>query len=58
MEYVLVAWVVVSTSFCGMVQKDWKNLMSFKTVGKENALDKCEAAAKELDLSKFKCIKV
>lgn len=58
MEYALVAWVVVSTSFCGMVHKDWRNLATFKTVGKESALEKCENAAKEIDLTKFKCVKL
>lgn len=58
MEYALVAWVLVSTSFCGMIHKDWRNLAVFKTVGKESALEKCETAAKEMDLTKFKCIKI
>jgi len=49
MEYVLVAWVTVSSTFCGMVHKDWRNLATFKTVNKESALEKCETAAKDLD---------
>lgn len=58
MEYALVAWVTVSSTFCGMFHKDWRQIATFKTQGKELALDKCEAAAKEMDLSKYKCIKI
>lgn len=58
MEYVLVAWVVVSSTFCGLFAKDWRTIATFKTVGKESALEKCETAAKDLELNKFKCIKI
>lgn len=58
MEYALVAWVVVSSTFCGMFAKDWRTIATFKTVAKEQALEKCEQAAKDLDLTKFKCVKL
>ncbi len=58
MEYMLVAWVVVSSTFCGMFAKDWKPIATFKPAAKESALEKCELAAKELDLQKYKCVKL
>jgi len=57
MEYILVAWVIVSSTFCGTSHYDWRPIGIFKTVGKEMALEKCETAAKELALTKFRCVK-
>lgn len=60
-EVLLIAYVTVAASL-GVAHKDWRPIATFKVTGQkagvEEAQAKCEKAAQELALQKFKCIKL